>query len=83
MFDAISMMTSMPAEKLGLAGKGRLSKGSDGDVVIFDPEKIEDKATFAEPTLPPEGIDYVIINGEIAAKGGKALRMDLGRSVRK
>ena len=83
MFDAISMMTSMPAEKLGLAGKGRLSKGSDGDVVIFDPEKIRDGATFDDPMLPPSGIDYVLIGGEIAAKDCRIVKGDLGTAIRK
>ena len=83
MYDAIERMTAMPAEKLGLAAKGRLNVGADADVVIFDPETVTDCASFTEPTLPPKGIEYVFIGGELAARDGVILRADLGRSVRK
>ena len=83
LYDAVNRMTAMPADKLGLTAKGRLNVGADADVVIFDPERIQDRATFSEPLLPPAGIDYVLIGGEIAAENGKILRHYLGRSVRK
>lgn len=83
LYDAIHMMTAMPAEKLGLTNKGRLNVGADADVVIFDLDKIQDNATFKEPILAPSGIDYVFIGGEIAAKNCRIVRKDLGRSIRK
>lgn len=58
LYDGIAKMTSIPAKRLGLAEKGRLNVGADADVVIFDPEKIRDGATFDDPWLPPSGIDY-------------------------
>lgn len=82
LYNAIDMMTSMPARRLGIE-KGTLSVGSDADIVVFDYEKIRDRATFSEPALPPKGIDYVIIAGEIAAENGEVLRYDLGKSIRK
>lgn len=82
LYEAIGKMTAMPAEKLGLKNKGRLNVGADADVVIFDPAKIEDCATFAEPVLPPVGIDYCLISGKIAAQNGTILHGNLGRSVR-
>lgn len=81
--EAIRMCTAMPAQKLGLENKGTLRVGADADIVIFDPEKIKDNATFAEPNLPGEGIDYVLIAGEIAAKNCQVVNAHLGRSVRK
>lgn len=83
LYDAINMMTAMPAEKLGLKNKGRLNVGADADVTIFDPEKIQDGATFKDPVVAPSGIDYVFIGGELAAKDCKIVRNDLGRSIRK
>lgn len=83
LYEAIRMMTAMPAERLGLTNKGRLNVGADADVVIFDMDKIQDGATFKEPVNAPAGIDYVFIGGEIAAENCRIVRKDLGRSVRK
>ncbi len=82
LMEGIAKMTSMPAERLRLPEKGNFRKGSDADIVIFDYEKIQDKATFEEPVLPPAGIDYVIIAGKIAAEGSKIVNNKLGKSVR-
>ncbi len=83
LYDAIAKMTALPAEKLRLENKGRLNVGADADVVIFDPVNIGDHASFAEPTLAPQGIDYVLIGGQVAAKDCAVVRKDLGKSVRK
>ena len=61
--DAIRRMTSFPAQKLGLRDRGLLREGNWADLVIFEPDKINDTATFEEPHQFPEGIPYVIING--------------------
>ena len=83
LYEAISRITAVPAKQLALSHKGRLNVGADADIVILDPERIEDRATFSEPLLPPVGIDYVIVNGVIAAKDNKILSFDSGRSIRK
>ena len=83
LYEAVRMMTAMPADKLGLARKGSLQVGADADVVIFDPERVQDHATFDRPTAPGEGIDYVFLGGELAARDCRVVRGDLGRSVRK
>jgi D-aminoacylase, C-terminal region. len=51
-------------------------------VVISDLEKIKDGATFDDPMIPPTGIDYVFIGGEIAAKDCKIVKGDLGTALR-
>lgn len=63
--EMIRKMTSMPAEKLGLSDRGRIMKDAMADVVIFNYDIIQDKATFVDSHQYPEGIPYVIVNGEI------------------
>ncbi len=82
LYDAVAKMTYLPAMRYGLKGKGALRPGADGDIVIFDPERIRDTATFADPIRPPEGVDMVLIGGAPAAKDGHILAPALGRSVR-
>lgn len=80
--EMIKKMTSMPADKLGFNDRGRIAEGKYADIVIFDYDKIQDKATFTEPHQYPDGIPYVIVNGEIVisnydhtgAMPGKVLR---------
>ncbi len=70
LINAITKMTLMPAKRLGLAQKGRIKIGYDADITIFDNSKIMDKATFAEPIKPPEGIENVIVRGlEVVCDG--------------
>ena len=83
LYEAVRMMTAMPADKMGLANKGSLQVGADADVVIFDLERVRDRATFDRPTAPGEGIDYVFLGGELAARDCRVVRGDLGRAVRK
>ena len=57
--------------------------GADADITIFDLEAIQDRATFAEPALAPEGIEYVLIGGEVVLKNGEILKNNCGKAVRK
>ena len=82
LYEAIGKMTAMPAKRLNLQQKGHLGIDADADVTIFDYEKIRDRATFVDPALPPEGIDCVLIGGEVALKDGVIVRDNLGKSVR-
>ena len=80
--DAIAKMTCLPAERLGLPNKGHLGIGADADITIFDYTAIQDRATFEEPALPPEGITYVLMGGEVVLKNGEILKNTQGKSVR-
>ena len=82
LYEAVKKMTFLPAKRLNLTNKGHLGLGADGDVTIFDYEKIRDRATFADPALPPEGIDYVLIGGEVVLQDGIILKDNCGKSVR-
>ena len=81
-YTAIEKVTTMPADRLGLNQKGRLNVGADADITVFDPEKIRDHATFSQPTLSPEGIDYVFIGGQMAAKDCEVICAHCGKAVR-
>jgi N-acyl-D-aspartate/D-glutamate deacylase len=69
--DGVRKMTSMAAEKLGLSDRGVLAAGKAADITIFDAATVGDKATFDAPHQYPEGIDYVIVNGQIVVEHGQ------------
>jgi N-acyl-D-amino-acid deacylase len=73
----------MAADRLNLPQKGNFLPGSDADITIFDLEKVEDCATYENGLIAPKGIDYVLINGEIALKDGEVINDRLGRAVRR
>lgn len=81
LIDALKKITCLPATRLGLTQKGSINVGMDADIVIFDENKIIDKATFEEPTAPPEGIDYVIVNGSIAVESNDLINNKSGRYI--
>jgi N-acyl-D-amino-acid deacylase len=69
--EMIRKMTSMPAEKIGLNERGKIEIGKAADVVVFDYDKIKDNAAFTEPHQYPDGIPYVIVNGELVINNGE------------
>jgi len=60
--------TSMPARVYGLKGKGLLWEGFDADICIFDPERIIDRAEYTKCHLRAEGLNYVILGGEVVVE---------------
>ncbi|MBT9144055.1 MAG: D-aminoacylase [Dehalococcoidia bacterium] len=80
--DAVRKMTSLPAQKLRLRDRGILKEGYKADIVVFDPGKVKDRATYTDPYQQPEGIIYVLVNGEIAVEGGKYARKTTGKVLR-
>jgi len=80
---AIKKLTSGPAKKMGLKKRGEIKIGNFADLVIFDSGKITDKATYENPYLLSEGIDYVFVNGKAALAGGKITGQLPGYALRK
>jgi N-acyl-D-amino-acid deacylase len=80
--DAIAKMTSRPAARLKLRGRGRIAPGMAGDLVVFDPARIADTATFENPFQYPVGITLVVVNGTIALREGQRSSEHRGRALR-
>lgn len=68
---AVRSMTSLPARIIGLSDRGVLREGYKADIVIFDFERIRDRATILEPDRFSEGIDFVMVNGIFTIDGGE------------
>jgi N-acyl-D-amino-acid deacylase len=81
--DAVHRSTALPAETFGLKGRGRIAGGAYADIVVFDPGKIADRATFEDPFQRPEGIRYVLVNGEAAVMDGQYRPVLAGRVLRR
>ena len=69
--DAIRKFSSLPAQRMGLTERGVLRPGMWADIVIFDPAKVKDLATFANPNQLSQGMDYVLVNGVPVVANGK------------
>jgi N-acyl-D-amino-acid deacylase len=79
---AVFKMTGLPARKLGLRDRGVLRPGAFADLVAFDPDAVADRATFDDPHRYPVGIELVVVNGVVAARGGEVTGRLAGRPVR-
>jgi N-acyl-D-aspartate/D-glutamate deacylase len=95
LLEAVRKLSLMPAQRLETAPKaarrkGRLQEGADADIVVFDPERIEDRATYGSPGEPSVGVRYLIVAGTVvvddgqfveSANPGQALRGDAGQKT--
>lgn len=79
---AIRKITSLPAQREHLEGRGLLKPGYFADITIFDPAVIIDHATFTKPDQLSEGIDYTIVNGRVEFDPGKLTGAAAGRILR-
>lgn len=70
---AIARMTAVAANELGIRDRGRLLPGQAADIVVFDFDRIRDRATLAEPAILSEGMQFVIVNGRLVLDGGKRI----------
>lgn len=81
--EAVRRMTSLAANRLGLPDRGRIAPGQAADLVIFDPEKIQDRATFASPLLFAEGVDHLLVNGTPVIEDRRLTGARPGRTLRR
>lgn len=80
--EGIRKMTSFPAQRLRLQDRGLLREGMAGDIVIFDPETIQDNATFTKAHQFPSGISYVLVNGTLVIEEGQHTGATPGKVLR-
>jgi N-acyl-D-amino-acid deacylase len=83
MEEAVKKMTGYPAQRFNFSNRGLIKEGFFADLVIFDENTVNDKATYTEPFNKPVGIDYVIVNGCISIKNGEFTGKINGQVLRK
>ncbi len=81
--DAIRRMTSLPARTFSLQDRGLVREGMAADLLVFDPARVEDKATFAKPHQYSAGFDFVLVNGKIGVDEGRLTTARGGRTLRR
>ncbi|MGE5483424.1 MAG: N-acyl-D-amino-acid deacylase family protein [Ignavibacteriales bacterium] len=79
---AVRKMTSLPAARLGLRDRGIVKEGYAADLVLVDPRRIIDTATFQRPAQYPDGVECVIVNGHLTVRNGVHLGTRQGRVLR-
>ncbi len=80
--EAVRKMTSLPARKLGIEGRGLIETGNWADLVVFDPDRIADMATYLDPYRYPQGIGHVIVNGTPVIEDGEHTGALPGKALR-
>ncbi len=77
----VQRLTQNAAQTFGLEGRGEINEGMFADIVVFDPDRITDRATFEDPEVFPEGIPFVIVNGEVAVDHERVTGVLAGEAV--
>jgi N-acyl-D-aspartate/D-glutamate deacylase len=80
--EAVRKMTRLAAETFRLKGHGAIETGARANLVVFDEERVADRATFEESRRYPEGIEFVIVGGQIALEGDRQTDSGSGVAVR-
>ena len=81
--DAIRRMTSLPARTFGFQDRGVLRVGAAADILVFDPARVQDKSTYAQPHQYSEGFDFVLVNGTVMVDEGQLTEARPGKVLRR
>lgn len=79
----VRQSTSATASALGIVDRGVVKEGAYADVIVFDPARVHDRATYEEPELLADGMQWVLVNGQIAVEDGKLTDRLAGRGIRR
>lgn len=80
--EAVRKITSLAASRVGLDDRGTVAAGMKADLVAFDPERIIDRATFTDPHQLSDGVEWLVVNGELVIAGGEHTGATPGRALR-
>ncbi|RIJ77280.1 D-aminoacylase [Nakamurella silvestris] len=80
--EAVQHMTSRSADRIGATDRGRVAPGAAADLVVFDPQTVADRATYAHPRTTPVGVQHVLVNGVFAVQDGVVTGDLAGRVLR-
>ena len=81
--ECVRHMTSLPAQRLGLADRGLVRPGMAADITVFDADGVRDVATYDDPRRLAEGFQFVVVNGELVLDGGVHTGATPGRALRR
>lgn len=81
--DAAIHLASRPAHRFGLAGRGTLRPGCAADIVVVDPARVAERASYANPRVLADGIDDVVVNGVLVLREGRLTGALTGRGIRR
>jgi N-acyl-D-amino-acid deacylase len=79
---AVRKMTGLPARRLGLAERGMIAPGMVADLVVFDPDRVLDRATYTQPHTFCEGVSHVAVNGRLVIDDGQDTTVAAGQVLR-
>ena len=80
---AVHRMTGAPADRFAIPGRGRLGDGMVADLVVFDPDAINDRSTYDDPWLEPSGMHHVVMGGRVALWDGEVVDASAGSVLRR
>jgi N-acyl-D-amino-acid deacylase len=81
--EAIAKMTGRSAKQLGFVDRGTIAAGKKADLTIFDAATIIDRGTPENPSQPPSGVRFVVVNGQVVLDGGRPTAARPGRALRR
>jgi N-acyl-D-aspartate/D-glutamate deacylase len=83
MEEAVRKITSFPALRLGIKDRGVIREGCYADITVFNPKTVNDRSTYEDPVQPAEGIEYVLVNGQVVVEKEKHKKKILAGRVLK